>query len=456
MLKRLKGISLSRLYLIIAIPIGLLMLFINPPFQVPDEGAHYFKSLTVAQGNFRCGEDIFAPSNYVNLSSDTQLVKIKNEEYKKVSGSKIKEALITSASQENSLVNSAVCNVFPLGYFPQALGLKIGLLTHAPPLVAFYLARLLVFAAAVFLIYKSITITPFGKIIFLLIGLLPMTMQQVASLSYDALHVGAILLFTAYVFRLISANQPLFRRQYWLTLALSIVAVNIKPGYFFLSGLIFLLSENTFQNKKQYWLHTIGFVVANILVFLVFRFIFNEAGVFPKDVNPNAQLLYVLKNPFNFLFLVVESLYKNWRFYYETFLLKPGWMNTGLNPLLYISMGMGIILLLRSHAEEIVLSARQRAILFGVFLMQFLFVFLSLYLVWTPVGDDKISGVQGRYLLAIFPLFVFSFYKSKFNFRSQWIKENMSAAILIFLAVVFFFVFLDMIGLYYKSLSAYF
>jgi uncharacterized membrane protein len=455
MVERLKHVSLGHLYVIIAISLGLLMLFINPPFQVPDEGAHYIKSLAVAEGGFRCGGDVFAPNNYINLASDVQLVKIKDEKYKKVSGSQMRKSLTTSASSDESIVPNSVCNVSPLSYIPQALGIKLGLLTNAPPLISFYLARLLTFTVAIFLVYQAIKMAPFGKVVFLIVGLLPMSVQQISSLSYDSLQIGTVLFFIAYALRQSLSQQKLSKKDQWIFLGLSIIATNIKPGYFLLSGLVFLFSKEAFANNKKYWLYTIGVVAANMIAFLLLHLIFNEAGVFSEDVNPNEQLIGVLKNPFWFVVLVIESLYKNWRFYYETFLLKPGWMETGLHPLLYIFIGGGIIVLIRSYAEKVSLSVKQRFVLFAVFIAQFLFVFLSLYLIWTPVGSENIKGVQGRYLLAIFPLLIFSFYKSKFDFRSRWIRENMTTATLIFMAVVFFFVFFDIIGLYYKDVAAY-
>ncbi|PIX91249.1 MAG: hypothetical protein COZ27_03800, partial [Candidatus Moranbacteria bacterium CG_4_10_14_3_um_filter_41_65] len=127
----LKTVKIEKIYLWLAIPIGLIFLFLMPPFQVPDEGAHYFKALNLAQGQIMCGGQVSAPANYVSLPSDTMLVKIKGENQKKISGSKIKEALTKSASEEIVFVPSSICGASPVGYITQSLGLKIGLITDA-------------------------------------------------------------------------------------------------------------------------------------------------------------------------------------------------------------------------------------------------------------------------------------------------------------------------------------
>jgi len=454
-IKNLNTIALEKIYLWLAIPIGLMFLFLMPPFQVPDEGAHYFKALSLAQGQITCAGQVSAPVNYVSLVSDTQLVKIKGENGKKISGTKMKEALTTPASSESVIIPQAICNVYPIGHIVQAIGLKIGILSHAPPLIAFYLGRLLIFAVAIFLVYSAIRIAPFGKIIFLIIGLLPMTMQQLGSFSYDALSFGLIFLFSAYLLNLANNGGKLSTRNSWLLLGLSLLAFNAKPGYFLLAFLIFILPKAKFENVKKYWMYMLGFVFASFLFFGIGQMMLTGSNASPKGINPQAQAMFVLSNPIEFSYILFHSLYKNHTFYFESFLLKPGWMNSSLPDLLYVFMTIGIVLLLRSKDEIVNLNKNQRLIIFLVFLMQTLFVFLSLYLVWTEVGESRIQGVQGRYLLAIFPLFILSFYKSKFSFRSDWIRKNIPTAFVIFILITFIFTFLNIIGLYYKDISSY-
>ena len=456
-MKNLNIIALEKIYLFLAIFIGLFMVFINPPFAgVPDENAHYWKTLAITQGKFYCNDTIISvPVNYSNLPDDLKPVKIQGIKGNKMSGSKIKEALITPASKEVVPLGSAICNASPIGYIPQAIGLKIGLLTNAPPLVAFYLGRFFPFVVVIFLIFSAIRIAPFGKIVFLLVGLLPMTMQQIASFSYDALHIGLILFFTAYILKLASSTKKLSKREMWLLFGLSLLALNAKPGYFFLAFLIFILPKIKFKNAKKYWLYTTGFALLNIGLFFLLRIVFNEAGAFGKEIDPNAQMLGVLKNPFGFLIIVIQTLYGKIMYFYETIVLRPGWMHSSLPDLLYLFYGLGFILLLRSNDEEIRLSRNQRLVLFFSSILQLIFVFFSLYLVWTKVGDDGIKGLQGRYLLVLLPIFILSFYKSKFTFSSEWIKNNIHLTIIIFLFITFLSVFVNFVQYYYKDIASY-
>lgn len=432
------------------------MLLVNPPFQVPDEAAHYFKALSLASGGLKCENQAFAPANYVSLPDDTKLTKMEGEDLKKISGSKLQEGLTQPASNDSVPVTKALCGVFPIGYLSQVLGLKIGLMANAPPLVAFYLGRLLTFLLAVGATYAAVKIVPFGKLVFVIIALLPMTIQQIASFSYDSLHLGLVALYIAYVLKLASEETKLSARQYWLLVGLSLIALNVKPGYFFLSLLIFLLPQLKFGNTRKYWLYTIGFVIASLTFFGVMRVVFNEPAAFPKGIDPSAQIVFVVEHPVSFILLVIDTIYDKFKTFYEMILFKPGWMTSSLSSYFYIFVGAGIVLLLRSNDEKIPLTRQQRLVLLGVFLIQLFFVFFSLYAAWTEVGRDKIVGVQGRYMLSILPLFIFSFYKSKFSFRSVWIKQHINLALGIFLAITFISVFQAIVALYYKTPSNYF
>lgn len=456
-LEKLRKIEIEKIYLWLGIPISLIFLFLMPPFQVPDEPAHYFKALAIAEGQFTCGAPVSAPVNYVSLPDDTVLVKIQKVHEKKVSGTALHKALTNRASADEVSVPTAICTASPIGYIPQAIGLKIGLLTHAPPLVAFYIGRLLALLATTILLYLAIKISPFGKLAFFIISLLPMTVQQISAFSYDALHIGLILLFTAYLLKLTVEPGKISRQDAIQLIVLSLFAFNAKPGFFLFAFLVFLLPRTKFPDVRKYWAYMIGFIVAHISLFLLLRNIFVDlGGAFKNHIDPQAQLMNVLSNPLWFPFQVLQTLYGRPAYYFETTIFKPGWLTSSLPSLWYIFMGVAIVLLLRSVAEKNPLSRNQRLILLGVFLAQFLLVFLALYLAWTPVGNKHVIGIQGRYLLTLLPIFILSFYKSDFHFRSEWIRKNMPIALILFLLTSFVFVFIHIAQLYYKNLSSYF
>lgn len=453
MLEKLKNLKKENLYLIIALTVGIFMVFFNPPFAgVPDEGAHYSKLLSVANGYFRCNGQNVVSRDANNLPDEIKPVKIEGVG-ERMSLSKIKKALLEKDSGEMQTISGSGCSFIPFAFVASSVGLDIGRLLHLSPLADFYLARLCNLLFAVFAIYWAIRIIPFGKTILFLLALLPMTVQQLSSVSYDSFHIAFIFLFIAYVLKLAYGNEDKINRKeiVWLAL-LSLIALNAKPGYFLLSGLIFLLPAGKFVNKKEYWTSVVSFLALNIgAVLLAQSFFAGGSSNFRNGVNPDMQLSLILHAPWRFAWVIFNSLYNDILFYFETFIFKPGWLNDSLPSLWYIFMLIGLIVLIKNEDEDVLLAKKQRWIMLAVFLANLSAVFLGLYLLWSKVGGDKVQGTQGRYFLSTFPLLIFVFYKSKFSLRMNWIKKNRNLAVLIFMLVAFFFAIQSVYEIYYDK-----
>lgn len=445
----------ENLYLVLALTFGLIMAVFNPPFEgVPDEHAHYWKAWAVAEGAFLCHPDNQIPKSAIELPGRTLKVAVPGDD-KKIVINGLRLKLFEKETGEMSVGGAAICGATPFGYLPQALGLRIGSMFHLSALGDFYLARILNLIVSVFFVYLAIKITPFGKIIFLIIGLLPMTIQQFASLGYDALHIGFVFLFIAYAIKLAyEKDKQLSVREVVILSAIALFGFNVKVGYATLSFLVFLLPMSKFKNKKQYWLFTVGFVFVNMLVFWgVNRYFSSGAEVVQSDspINASKQIAYVVSNPLNFVYILFNQVYNNFNFYMETFLFKSGWLKKSVPNLWYVFMLVGMVLFAKNEKEKVELTGRQRLIFLLVFLMNFTLAFLGLYLVWTKVGADKISGVQGRYLLGIFPLLILFFYKAKFSLEFEFIKKHMHKLLIVFYFVAFFFVFQHIYEIYYDK-----
>jgi len=450
----LRDIKIENIYLAAALTFGLLFVFINPPFTgVPDEGAHFFKAWSVANGQLKCTGHDAIPKTAAELPDKIQPVKIQKIDGKKISGSKMKDALLAKDSGETQMIGGIICGAVPFGYISPAIGLNIGRLLHFSPLLDFYLARLFNLLLAVFLTYWAIRIIPFGKIIFLLVALLPITIQQFASLSYDALHISLIFLFTAYILKIaVSKETKITKKEIIILLLLSFVGLNVKTGYFALSLLAFIIPASKFENRKQYWVFMTGIVALNIAAFFAIGRIFSDIGALAKGVDPQAQLQHVISNPVAFAYLAGKTLYKKIIFFVETFIYKPGWMDYSLSYLFYLLTIFGMIIFARNEEEKVELDKKQRLILLGVFLAVFFMAFLSLYMVWNKAGSDNtIAGMQGRYFLSIFPLFILSFYKSKFSFKFEFVKKHTRELLVIFYVIIFIFVFQKIYSVYYDK-----
>ncbi len=445
----------ENLYLVLALTFGLIMALFNPPFAgVPDEHAHYWKAWSIAEGYWKCTGQDAIPESAQKLPDQIKPVAYEGIKDKKIVLAKLKEKLGQKDTNKNAVIGGAVCTATPFGYFAQSIGLRFGKLFNLSALADFYLARIANLILVVILIFFAIKIIPFGKTILLIIALFPLTIQQASSLSYDAPQIGFAFLFFAYILRLtVEKEKQIRKKDIVILFALSLFGLNIKLGYFVLSLLVLLIPKEKFKSVKNYFIFILTFLISNVALFFLDRRLYLELKA-PDWTNPAEQLKFVMSSPFHFLNVLFETLYQSNLVTYVTGVIyRPGW-GASTSHILLICIFVGIILFVKNEEESVPLTKRQRWIIMTVFILNFILIYLALYLGWTTVGASKISGVQGRYLIPLLPLFIIFFYKASFNLQYKFIKKHLNLLLLISLVTVFVFVVWDAYNSYYNKAGA--
>jgi uncharacterized membrane protein len=301
--------------------------------------------------------------------------------------------------------------------------------------VAFLLGRLLTFTAATALILAAIRRAPQGKIVFCIVGLLPVVIQQTASFSYDALHLGGVMLFTAHMLALALQPAALARRDKLGALVLSLGGALLKPGFVLLSLLGFLLPERQFASRRARTLFLAGLLAVPCAAWGLLMVVSDPVpggGL----LDPAAQARFVLANPFEFMAAVARAILQTSSYLVQSVVFRPGQNYGGIPMLFYVLAFAGVTALLRSQDEHVSFTRRQRAALLATAVLQSLFVFLLLYLVSTPPGAPRVVGVQGRYFVGLLPLFLLAAYKSGFDVRAEWIRRRPGAAVFVLAALL--------------------
>ncbi|MEI7891291.1 MAG: DUF2142 domain-containing protein [bacterium] len=433
----------ENLYLTLALFFGFIMVFLNPPFAgVPDEHAHFWKAWSVADGYWRCSGHDMIPQTASTLPDSIKPLKIKGIDGKKIPLGKVKMELFAENNSQMVDIRGAGCPGTPFGYVPQVFGLRIGQSIGLSALATFYLARLFVLFSSVLLVWWAIKTIPFGKMILLVFGLMPMTIRQFSSLSYDALMIGFVMVFVAYILKLAAEPEKMItKKQIAFILFLILFGLNVKLGYFALTPLVFLLPKQKFPSVKKYWIFCVGLVLMSGLVFVGIRSLFVDIAV-PTWTDPQAQMSYVLHNPVYSIFLVFDTIYgsKGALPYMEGILFKLG-SGEALDWWVYIALMLGMIILVKNEKEEVFLTKKQRWIFIGTFLANLIMIHLALYIGWTEVGAERISGVQGRYLVPILPVLFLGLYKANFSLQFDWIKKHLRIFVILFFLYIFASIF---------------
>jgi hypothetical protein len=243
--------------LIVALLFGAAFALLTPPFQVPDEIAHYYRACAIAHGGFwppvKGGHGYTAvPIGEREFISSRDVPFVAEKAY-------VKYPLLFS----------------PLPYLPQAAGCAIGDALHLRPLFTFYLARLMNLLCSLAVVFVAARIA--APWLVMTPALLPMSLFLFGSFSPDALTIAVTFLATT----LALAGSP------WVIAAAAALAL-CKPAYLLVPLLVFA------ARRRAGWI-ALGVVVAGAFVSTLF--IRTSLAFLRPGVDDQAQIRFTLHHP---------------------------------------------------------------------------------------------------------------------------------------------------------------
>jgi uncharacterized membrane protein len=415
-------------FTIIASLAGLVMIFLMPPFMVPDEFAHFDRSYQVAQGH--------VTSQTMNgvTGGLAPIINIKTTDTHHVP--LVFDTRYFSPISKNNDVftkfpNSAVYS--PVAYLPQAIGIKIAQLSFPSIGLMLIFGRLLNLAVYIVLIFISIRIAKQGKWVYVVVGLFPMAIQQAASLSSDVMTIALAFLTISLIHGLFLQPNAISKKQGILLIMLAIMLGLTKQTNVILLLPVFFLPLRLFGDwkRKTLFIATVYITALASLLswYLVTVHLHYDIKFSPYNVNQAEQLSLVLQHPLGFLKLlfhtfVYEGTHGSGIFMADFFMSSLvgffSWLSYKL-PLFFIITEyilLFISLLYRDEKNE----SDNRSVGFSIlqlltYLAYTVAIGLVLYLTWTTVGSTQIDGIQGRYFIPLLPLLI-----APFVLLSKYIK----------------------------------
>jgi len=441
---------------------GLLFIFISPPLQTPDETLHFYRSYQIAEGNL-FAYDNTVPSALVDVTDAFYPVYF--NPFVKLTREEIRETCHAPVLKTDRITVDTPPYLFP--YIPQSLGMGLAGIFGASLLWDIYLGSLLNLLVSLFLVWMAIRIIPTGKWLLFLLGLMPMTMNQFASLSYDALTIAlSFLLFAIFLDGLSKRGGVLPKSWWWRMILVAGLLALCKPPYLLISLLVLLISPGQAGGIKRYLIYlSVLFVVlvgANRIWVLrdamkpavnrqtaslgfsgenqiakgtIGRGLTEGENLIGKDsiaskqktdnqqneeaadaektfnpakpnqgVNPEAQTKYVLSNPSAFLDAVIRSIKSFGSFYLETFIGKLGWLVSSLPGWVIPLYLIFLLISVLVNPDGFVPGWKARLFFAGIFIVSFFAIELVMYIGWTPVEAKWVEGIQGRYFIPVAPL----------------------------------------------------
>ncbi len=443
----LKKIKLENVFLCLVIPLGLLYVAVYPFGMVPDEEFHARKATAISQGNF------FSHANEEGKATDYLNSKI--NEIVTRSATSYAEAWKRMSTEETDakveLEYTTMALYAPICHMPQALAMFITRLFKAPVAVQCYVARIFNLALSISLVYMAIKLIPFKKQIVLFISLLPITLQEFASMSADALTISICLFYISYILYLkFDVNKKDINKKDIAILGISSIVVALcKIVYLPLCLLLFILPKEKFKNYKAKWIPAIIIFLSAILLNLIWlaycsRFLI----VFNPDVNEAEQIKYVLSHPITYLL----TLFRSFNMFSQNLLCclfgEGLSLYTVSSSPLFIFSSMTIFLMLyfiNEGRNEIKVDGKTKFIFLLIFAMIFLLIYTSLYVQWSPLKKPLVYGVQARYFLPILMLLAVVLFNNKIVFKGKIENRYIASFMLFFnlhVLTILFFTFL--------------
>ena len=431
------------LYVILGGAAGLFLALLTPPFQVADEFGHFARAYQLSRGEIIAPQEPetgypggLIPSSFRQAYEETT-AGIEFKPHQITSLTKTRAALEIELRPNDEAFEPFQSALYtPVPYFPQILAVVVARLFDAPALMHLYLARLFALAAALALGWWTLKTLPFFQWPTLLLLLMPMTLFQTASASADSFTTALSFALFACIARASVSNSPILQSEKMQLVALVVLVALCKQVYFLLALLLLLTPGGRFATPKDRWRFLgLGFGAA-LLAVVGWSLMIPHLLAAPREgVDAARQLGLVAADPIGFVELLARNYAKNIGDYCRGFVGILGWLDTFLPDLLHALYGVALLAAaLVDGSREFPIAGLRRYFLWGMTLAIAVLIPLVAYLAFTPVGEQRILGVQGRYFIPFAPFVLLALHNRKFAGR---LKPPLPAALVgVFLLAV--------------------
>lgn len=409
-------IKVERLFLVVAIILGITFSLLNGPFQGPDENVHFYRAYQISTGEImeeHVGNKIggYLPKSILKTYKEVSL-NVAFHTATPIDTNKFRKYLNVRLDKKNVAFEdfSTAAMYSPIVYIPQAIGIEIGKIFGLSPLILMYLGRISNLICWAIIVYIALKILPFKKLGMAFLALAPMSLYQASSLSSDAITNALAFLSIALILRYAFDEKLELRRKHLIYLFVLLVALSLCKQVYFAFVLLFLLiPRKKFKSTKVYFITFICLIFSCIAFLGIWSVITSSSTEFSKGaVVPGEQVKFVLKYPFYYIRTIWNTFVIQKQFYFHSYIAEFGWLDTLAPRYVYKVFTLGFLLIL-IFDDGIKLNTVQRIIFVVTFLSLIVLVMTALYVIWTNVGASAITGVQGRYFIPIIPLVFFIF-----------------------------------------------
>ena len=401
----------------VAVPVGLVLVGLTPPFQVPDEPNHFFRAYQVSEGDFApqrtstsiggtlprslphvaftiMGNVPFNPNVKQDLDVWQQVLDV---------------PLLPHDRAETAFPNTALSG--PTAYLPQAFGVLLGRTFGGSALTVFYCGRICNLLLCVALTALAIRWLPFRRWTCVLLSLLPITLFVRSSLSSDGPTLALTMLTLAICLRhVVVQTDANGSRLRWLLLCVAALMALGKPPYGAVAFLALALPTRLLGGTRRYFVTMaalgVVFVIAQGAWALALR---GKTATVVEGADPQSQLTYIGEHPADAAAFLVTDFVRSSPTLTRQAVGVLGWLDASIPIGAVVSLAVVVVLV--AFGEPGVPAAYRgiRWLAALIFCMGALTLHAMNFVWWTPPGATRVAGIQGRHLLPLVPFLLLSF-----------------------------------------------
>ena len=439
-----KNFKVEKMWLLYSIIYLLPILFIIPPYQVPDEPYHFNNSYQLSQINtfevskFISKGEIEVPSNFecLNYAQLKEKDKVSNQE-------DIKNCFNSTENKKYGFEEKDISPSYKIGYLISSIGIKLADFITNSPMIIFFMGRIFNFVLSVVIIYFAIKKAPKYKEMILTLGLMPMFIQQMVSHSYDSILNSVCLLIIALCISMASKDKVPLKKYYLLFTLSSIAIIGIKAIYIPLLLFIMIANDKQFKNNKlKKYLYLFSCIGISFFVAYLISLLFNTGYTGTQVINDSTNYANFLKNPMS-IFTIAQNTFDRYGMFYLRGLVGYfGWFKFRIDDMFINAYVIYFIyIVLSNECDE--KNIWKKLFLVLMILLMFGAVFGALYFDFTGPNKMYVDGVQGRYFLPLLlPLVVLLTPKKKILNQDLNISYNFVNIVLlqyVLMLIIFYY-----------------
>lgn len=411
-----------KIFIYLSIIFGMILVFLVPPFQSPDEDSHFKKAYVMSKGQiFSTVED-----NVNGFDLPTNML-ITINQYNEMMGNRDTKVNYSDIVVSDRLgddfgttehVNFSTVDTSPFAHLIQAIGIIIGKIFwnlfrdgNGSTVYLLYFARLANLIFYITVVACAIKIAPVLKKTMCALTLMPMSLALAASCSYDAILISFTCLSFSYIMNIILKENEweLNKKNMLIMIFLAFVMFAIKPYCALIYVMLFFTPKQKFKDSKDYIKKIAIFAFSIIGLYIVFRIpgIINASKLATNTSSANS--LSPLSDPIAFIKLVFANIFYQKDYYLATTVGVLGLIDT------YIPSAITFLYTVFIVVMAIVeMSCSEYKINWMIKVSVILIALISLIgISYVMVGwsvnidsnytfeSNMISGIQGRYFIPL-------------------------------------------------------